>query len=159
MFEYSQNTDGKLTGIRYHIDRLNTLEVLNKDNQWHAEIHTKEVELRQARASGVITSSLFLAGKNAGMSDSLVMELAGIFGWDIDFILDIREGDSFTVIYEEKYVEGEKYTNGNILAAEFINQGKSYQAVGSAFCIKFAPISRLVREIVSDFKPYSRIAF
>jgi murein DD-endopeptidase MepM/ murein hydrolase activator NlpD len=63
------------------------------------------------------------------MSDALVMELAGIFGWDIDFILDIRSGDQFTVIYEEMYVEGEKHANGDILVAEFVNQGKSYRAV------------------------------
>ena len=82
-----------------------------------------------ANARGIITNSLFLAGKDAGLTDALVMELAGIFGWDIDFILDIREGDQFTVIYEEKYVEGEKIANGKILAAEFLNQGKSYKSV------------------------------
>ena len=129
VFEYGLNNDGSLAGIRYHIDRLNKLEVLNINGKWQAEIHTKDVEIRQASATGIITSSLFLAGKDAGLSDSLVMELAGIFGWDIDFILDIRSGDRFTVIYEEKYVDGDKYTNGNILAAEFVNQGKSYQAV------------------------------
>ncbi len=129
VFEYAKNSDGLLVGVRYHIDKLNTLEVLRKDNEWQAQTHTKEVEVRQASAAGIIDSSLFLAGKNAGLSDSLVMELAGIFGWDIDFILDIREGDSFTLIYEEKFVDGEKYSNGSILAAEFINRGKSFRAV------------------------------
>jgi len=129
VFEYGVTKDGDLAGIRYHIDKLNTLEVLQVDGQWQAETHTKPVETRQASASGIINSSLFMAGKDAGLSDSLVMELAGIFGWDIDFILDIRQGDRFTVIYEEKYVDGDKFSNGNILAAEFINQGKSYQAV------------------------------
>lgn len=129
LFEYAQDTNGELLGIRYHIDKLNTLEVLRKSGQWYATTHTKPVEIRQASASGRIDTSLFLAGKNAGLSDSLVMELAGIFGWDIDFILDIRQGDSFTLIYEEKYVDGEKYANGDILAAEFTNRGKSFQAV------------------------------
>ena len=129
IFEYAQNSEGELLGVRYHIDSLNTLEVLRKNDQWQAQTHTKPVEVREASASGVIDSSLFLAGKEAGLSDSLVMELAGIFGWDIDFILDIRQGDSFTLIYEEKFVEGEKYANGNILAAEFVNQGKSFKAI------------------------------
>ena len=127
--DYSVNSDGQLVGIRYHIDKLSTLQVLKKNNKWHAETLTKTVEVRQASASGRIDSSLFLAGKNAGLSDALVMELAGIFGWDIDFILDIRKDDRFTLIYEEKYVDGDKFGNGNILAAEFVNQGKSYKAV------------------------------
>ena len=57
------------------------------------------------------------------------MELAGIFGWDVDFALDIRKGDNFTVVYEEMYRNGEKIKDGNILTAEFINHGKTYQAV------------------------------
>jgi murein DD-endopeptidase MepM/ murein hydrolase activator NlpD len=59
----------------------------------------------------------------------MTMELAGIFGWDIDFALDIRKGDQFTVLYEELYLDGERIGNGDILAAEFINQGRRYQAV------------------------------
>ena len=57
------------------------------------------------------------------------MELANIFGWDIDFALDIRAGDHFTVIYEERFLNGEKIGNGPILAAEFVNQGRSYKAI------------------------------
>lgn len=127
--EYARDKDKALIAIRYPIDRLNTLTVRKSNNVWSAAVVTKSVEIRQAIARGSIDSSLFLAGKQAGLTDAMVMELAGIFGWDIDFILDIREGDQFTAIYEEKYVEGEKIGNGNILAAEFINQGKSFRAV------------------------------
>ena len=129
ILKYSRNSDAQLTAISYSIDKLNTLIVNKVNDVWVATTETKELEIRPANARGSIESSLFLAGKNAGLTDSLVMELAGIFGWDIDFILDIREGDQFTVIYEEKYVDGEKIGNRNILAAEFNNQGKSYQAV------------------------------
>ena len=129
LFEYSLAENGNLYGIRYHIDKLNTLVVTKAGNNWQAETQTKAVEIRQANASGVIESNLFLAGKKAGLTDSMVMELAGIFGWDIDFILDIRQDDSFTLVYEEKYVDGEKFGNGAILAAEFVNQSKSYKAV------------------------------
>jgi murein DD-endopeptidase MepM/ murein hydrolase activator NlpD len=126
---YRKDKDQKLTAIQYPVDRLKTLTVTKIDNKWVANVLTKDVEIRQANARGTIDSSLFLAGKRAGLTDSMVMELAAIFGWDIDFILDIREGDQFTTIFEEKYVDGEKIGNGNILAAEFINQGKSFKAV------------------------------
>jgi len=129
ILEYSTNPEGKLTAIRYTIDKLNTLVVDKESGKWIANIKPKELEIRLANARGTINSSLFLAGKKAGLTDAMVMDLAGIFGWDIDFILDIREHDQFTVIYEEKFVDGEKIGNRNILAAEFINQGKSYKSV------------------------------
>ena len=87
------------------------------------------MESRITNTSGIIDSSLFLAGMAAGMSDNLIMELAGIFGWDIDFVLDIRSGDHFTLVYEELYLDGHKQRDGNILAAEFVNRGKTYRAV------------------------------
>ncbi|HIE54487.1 MAG TPA: peptidase M23, partial [Chromatiaceae bacterium] len=68
-------------------------------------------------------------GQKAGLSDRQIMELADIFGWDIDFALELREGDQFRVLYEEQYLDGKKLRNGPILGAEFINQGKSYRAI------------------------------
>ena len=93
---------------------------------------TKEIrafETRVAHVSGAIESSLFEDGQEAGLSDALIMKLAEIFGWDIDFALDLRNGDSFSVIYEEKYWQGQKVTDGSILAAEFINQGHAFRAI------------------------------
>ncbi len=87
------------------------------------------METRLAYASGTIDSSLFAAGQKAGLSDTVVMQLAAIFGWDVDFALDIRHGDSFTVLYEQQYLDGEKLADGNIIAAEFINQGTAYNAI------------------------------
>jgi murein DD-endopeptidase MepM/ murein hydrolase activator NlpD len=118
-----------LLRLSYPIDRLNTLEIVRKDDGFDVGTVTRTPEFRRKNASGVIDSSLFLAAGKAGLSDSLTMELAGIFGWDIDFALDIRKGDRFTVLYQEMYVDGENIGNGTILAAEFINQGKRYQAV------------------------------
>ena len=63
------------------------------------------------------------------MTDALIMELVGIFGWDIDFALDIRNGDNFALLYEEQFLEGEKVKDGPIVAAEFTNQGRTYRAV------------------------------
>jgi len=78
---------------------------------------------------GVINSSLFLSAKRAGLSHSLTMDLANVFGYDIDFAMDIREGDEFEVIYEEKVVNGKRVGTGNILSARFTNRGKTYTAV------------------------------
>ncbi len=102
---------------------------LYKDNETFVLEETdRELDRISQVATGTINQSLFLAGQDAGMSDSLIMALAGIFGWDIDFALDIRQGDSFTLMYEELYLDGEKVGDGNIIAAEFINDNRTYRA-------------------------------
>ncbi len=121
--------DGELQQLKVEIDRLNTLHIQREDEGFSTHTTTRELETRVTNASGKISSSLFLAGMDAGLSDNLIMELAGIFGWDVDFALDIREGDRFTLLYEEKYLDGEKLRDGDILAAEFTNRGKTYRAL------------------------------
>ncbi|MDH3342841.1 MAG: peptidoglycan DD-metalloendopeptidase family protein [Gammaproteobacteria bacterium] len=121
--------DHNLLGLRYEIDHENYLMVERKNGALEANTFKHDIETRTAHASGVIDSSLFMAAQESGISQNLIMELAGIFGWDIDFALDIRKGDHFTMIYEELYRNGEKIKDGNILTAEFINNGKTYQAV------------------------------
>jgi murein DD-endopeptidase MepM/ murein hydrolase activator NlpD len=124
------SADHGLMRLSYPIDRLNTLEITRNENDaFDVSTVTLTPEFRHKNASGVIDSSLFAAAGKAGLSDNLTMELAGIFGWDIDFALDIRKGDRFTVLYEEMYVDGENVGNGTILAAEFINRGQRYHAV------------------------------
>jgi murein DD-endopeptidase MepM/ murein hydrolase activator NlpD len=78
--------------------------------------------------SAKVEHSLFQAGRKAGLANRLIMKLAEIFSWDIDFALDIRQDDAFTVIYEQQVVDGKKVRNGKIVAAEFLNQGEQYQA-------------------------------
>lgn len=87
------------------------------------------LERRLHHAHAEIDTSLFRAGAEAGLSDRLIMDLVGIFGWDIDFVLDIRDGDHFTVVYETFYKDGEPVHEGDIVAAEFSNQGRTYRAV------------------------------
>ena len=100
-----------------------SLFLYRNDESFIVEESDRELDKISQVATGTINNSLFLAGQNAGMSDRLIMDLAGVFGWDIDFALDIREGDSFTVLYEELFLDGEKVGDGNIIAAEFINNG------------------------------------
>lgn len=86
-------------------------------------------DVTETFAQGTIDSSLFEAGLQAGLSNQVIMQLAFIFGWDVDFVLDIRQGDNFSLIYQEKYLEGEKVGDGDILIARFENQGNVYTAV------------------------------
>jgi murein DD-endopeptidase MepM/ murein hydrolase activator NlpD len=122
-------TDQGLEQLVYEMDILNTLKVQREGDDFQATTVSRELETRVANSSGVIDSSLFLAGQAAGLSDNLIMELAGIFGWDVDFALDIRSGDRFTLVYEELFLDGQKQKDGNILAAEFTNRGKTYRAL------------------------------
>ena len=120
---------GQLNQLRYQTDRLSHELYSRTDAGFQRDMVTRQPDVITAFRHADITSSLFLAGQSAGMEPSLIMELANIFGWDVDFALDIREGDSFSLVYEERYLDGEKLDNGAILAAEFVNQGKKFRAV------------------------------
>lgn len=111
------------------LDDYHVLAVARDADGYHAEVATDAPERRVVHAAGRIDSSLFNAGREAGVSDALVMALAGIFAWDIDFVLDIRQGDEFVVLYEELWRDGVKLRDGAILAAEFVNTGQRYQAI------------------------------
>jgi len=119
----------KLTELSYEFDLGRSLHLLRDEESFKAEIIARPLEYRRAQTSGTIMDSLFLSAQSAGLSDKLTMELAGIFGWDVDFALDIRQGDSFAVIYEEVFLDGEKVRDGNIIAATFTNRGTPYQAI------------------------------
>ena len=90
---------------------------------------TRTPEIKPVTKDAVITESLFLAAQKGGIPADMTMELAGIFGGVIDFILDTREGDTFRVVYEERFLDGKQISHGNILAAEFVNDGKRFAAV------------------------------
>jgi murein DD-endopeptidase MepM/ murein hydrolase activator NlpD len=95
-----------------------------------AEVVATPVEIRRSEAHGTIDSSLFVAARAAGVSPEIILRLANdIFGWEIDFALDIQPGDRFSVIYEQKYRDGQYIGDGRILAAEFTNNGTTHRAV------------------------------
>mgnify|MGYP001816546074 FL=1 len=123
------NPEDGLLALVYQIDPLNSLTVRRNGDGFEAITTHRTPDKRIQHASGVITSSLFLAARKEGIPDSLTMELANIFGWDIDFALDIREGDRFTLLYEESWLDGKRLNKGTILAAEFVSQGKAHQAI------------------------------
>lgn len=120
---------GRLQELRYEESHTLGLRVSREKDHFTATTIHRIPDRQTAHASAVIDSSLFLAGQKAKLPDAMIMNLAGIFGWDVDFALDIRQGDRFTVLYDELYLDGERIGEGNILAAEFVNQGQTYRAV------------------------------
>ena len=123
------DNEGYLEALSYEINHASYFTAERKAGKLHTAINKYESEVRTTHASGSINSSLFQAAAEAGISENIIMELAAIFGWDIDFVLDIRKGDTFHLLYEQLYRNGEKIADGNILAAEFVNNGKTYRAV------------------------------
>ena len=89
----------------------------------------KKPELINSFKTGVIESSFYLSGLKNNIPESVIMDLAYIFGWDIDFVFDIRAGDKFKLLYETPFVDGQKIENGSILYAEFYNQNNRYTAI------------------------------
>ena len=120
--------DGQVLSLRRELDEIKVLSIDRVESGFAADTLEREVDTRTTAAHGRIVSSLFEAGSDAGISDRTTMDMAGIFDWDIDFIQDVREGDTFTVIYEELWRDGVKLRDGEIVAAEFVNQGKSFRA-------------------------------
>ncbi len=128
-FAFAIDEDGELSAMRFERGDAARV-VLHIDNGNVSEsVEDRAVERRTHVAHGVVTRSLFYAGEQAGLSDAMVLKLANAFGYDIDFAQDLREGDSFSVIYNDVYRDGERLHDGDIIAATFINQGHRYTAI------------------------------
>ncbi|MGI2039168.1 peptidoglycan DD-metalloendopeptidase family protein [Shewanella frigidimarina] len=125
----SKNAQGELQELTYRMDKVSTLIISQHNEQYKETVNTKEVVNRTSFISANIKSNFWNAAADAGLSGNHIMELANIFGWDVDFALDIRKGDHFSLLFEQEYADGQFLRNGNILAAEFINQGERYTAV------------------------------
>jgi murein DD-endopeptidase MepM/ murein hydrolase activator NlpD len=124
--------DQSFLSLRYEDSALRNLIVSRSDDFYEAYWRTIEPEVLISYVTATITDqapSLYHSGKKAGLSDNIIMKLSYIFQWDISFALDLRQGDSFTLMFEEIYVEGEKVEDGEILAARFDNMGRPYTAV------------------------------
>ena len=126
---FTRAEDGTLMKLAYTPGPLETLEFERVGDGFTGREMFQEPARTRAYKHGVIDHSLFIASQRAGLPDSLTMRLAQIFQWDIDFVLDIRQQDEFHVVFEELYVGDEFVGHGDILAAEFVNRGKSYRAI------------------------------
>ena len=121
--------EGQLFGLERRLNETNTLKVSRDGDSLKADVLQNPVEMRNRTIRGVIDSSLFEAVEAAGAHDQTAVSLADIFGWDIDFVLDVRPGDTFVVTYQEIWRDGTYLKDGPIAAAEFVNQGRAYRAV------------------------------
>ncbi len=124
---FDQN--GEFLALRREQTEDNWFIIEQTDDQLTSRMVERDIDIREREANGVITGNLFVSGIEAGMSDSLIMQLARIFGWDIDFALDIRRGDRFVVIYEEIWRDGEYLRDGGIVATSFVNRGETFKAL------------------------------
>ena len=129
VLEIELDKDGQLASLHSKVSDLETIRLTKGDKGYAFNREVTKPVVRSAYVHGVIKSSLSASGQRAGMSHSLTMDMARIFGYDIDFAQDIRQGDEFDVIYEQKVVNGKVVGNGNILSARFTNRGKSFTAV------------------------------
>lgn len=121
---------GTVQSLNHRISETEVLSVTRADGGFDAAVVTTPLEIRRVQAHGSIDSSLFVAARAAGVSPETILQLANdIFGWQIDFALDIRPGDRFNFIYERKYRDGQHISDGRILAAEFVNDGETHRAI------------------------------
>ena len=121
--------DGALFGFERRLNDSQTLKVSRDGNALKADVLQNALETRRRTVRGMIDSSLFEAVEAAGGHDPTAVALADIFGWDIDFVLNVRPGDTFVVTYDEIWREGAYVKDGPIEAAEFVNQGRAFRAV------------------------------
>ncbi len=128
-FVFTLNENHQLIKLTYSPGPLETLAFERTGNEFIGREVLLEPEVTTAYRHATIDHSLFIASQRAGLDDALTMRLAQIFQWDIDFVLDIRKGDEFYLLFEEQYLGDEFIGYGDIIAAEFINQDDSYQAV------------------------------
>lgn len=121
--------DRSLVSVSYTPGPLETLVFERQGDVFAAKHVTREPERVTAYRHATIDHSLFIASQRIGLDDDITLRFAQIFQWDIDFVLDIRKGDEFYVLFEEKYLDNKFIGFGDVLAAEFINQDEHYQAI------------------------------
>ncbi|WP_236075270.1 peptidoglycan DD-metalloendopeptidase family protein [Mariprofundus sp. EBB-1] len=119
------------TDVFYNIDAKKQLYLHQNsgESNWQSKIQKRQILTRHRLATGAIHGSLFASAEKAGMDQRTTMNLVEIFAWDIDFARDIRSGDSFRVVYEERFDDEGNMLESSIFAAEFVNQGKKFESV------------------------------
>jgi murein DD-endopeptidase MepM/ murein hydrolase activator NlpD len=117
------------SSLYYPVDDDRVLYLSMHDNTWKAELRPRTAFSRSQVHEGVITDNLFSDAARAGMDDRTTMNLVDVFAWDIDFVRDLRSGDSFRVLTEDRYDAEGRLIGSVIKAAEFVNQGQTYRAI------------------------------
>ena len=128
-FHMGLDSDETLIELQYVKSPLLRYIYDNHHGHFQVEKRTHTADVLYGYRKGVIKDSLYNSAKRAQLPDNIIMEMANLFGWDIDFVFDIREGDKFAVLFEDRFLHGERLNAGDIIAASFTNRGKTYRAV------------------------------
>ncbi len=147
-----------LAAIEYPISDDEVVVVEKNGSQFFASKQPIEYEIEVVAAKGTIADSLFAAAESVGIEDKVTLELASIFSGDIDFATDIREGDSFSIVYEKRSLDGKDAGAGNVLAARFINDGKAFEAFRYQDAFYDTDGNSLVRQFLKSPLNYARIS-
>jgi murein DD-endopeptidase MepM/ murein hydrolase activator NlpD len=123
---------GQLKTLRFDRDAANRVDLKVSGDRIEEQVQVRPIEHRVEIAAGVITSSLYADGARAGLSSGAINTMANIFKYDIDFVEDVRDGDTFQVVYEELWREGQRIGTGDVIGATFTNRGKRYTAFSYA---------------------------
>ncbi|WP_028695770.1 peptidoglycan DD-metalloendopeptidase family protein [Pseudomonas cremoricolorata] len=129
VLQFELDKDGQLTSLHSKVSNLESIRLTRAEKGYTFSREVSKPVVRTAYAHGVIKSSLSASAQRAGLSHNLTMDMARVLGYDIDFAQDIRQGDEFDVVYEQKVMDGKVVGTGNILSARFTNRGKTYTAV------------------------------
>ena len=148
--EVEINEINEVVSLNYFKDFKSGVRAIKQKEGYIIEKYELQTEKFKVFKKVNITNSLYVDGLKEGLPDSVIMDLVYIFGWDIDFVHDIRPGDSYSLIYEEVFVNGEKKLDGDILIANFINRQREYVAI--RYTLKngisdyFSPVGRNVKK-------------
>ncbi|MBN2054901.1 M23 family metallopeptidase, partial [bacterium] len=118
----------RLERILMRTDQDHELVLRREDDAWHGELRDIHSEIDQQLAEGTISSSFWLAAEAAGVAPAMILDVADMFGWQIDFACDLRNGDAFKILHEIKHYSDGSQASGNILAAKFTNKGDEFLA-------------------------------
>ncbi|MGH8251150.1 MAG: peptidoglycan DD-metalloendopeptidase family protein [Steroidobacteraceae bacterium] len=121
--------NGEIKSLTRRLNETATLSVTRAAEGFNANIVENPLEVEERMLRGSVASSLYVAVNSVGGTDRLAVSLADVFKYDIDFVNSVRPGDSFVVSYQQQSQDGEFVRDGDILAAEFVNSGRTYRAV------------------------------
>lgn len=144
--------------MEYPLNSETVVHVKKEANIYEATKEAIKYDVTEGVAKGTITDSLFVAAQNAGIEDKVTLEIADIFSSDVDFATDIREGDSFAVVYEKRSLDGKDVGAGKVIAARFTNGGTTYTAYRYNDKFYDAEGKSLARQFLKSPLNYARIS-
>jgi len=121
----------KDTGVRAYLDYerdKHSIVRVTFDDEWEVEIIPIEYTIEEVYAHATVESSLYISGLNEQIPEEIIMQFADVFAWTIDFSTQVQSGDSFGLLYERRYRDGEYAGTGRVLAGTFVNRGTSLYA-------------------------------